>query len=135
MEPDEAYMNDKGIYDNVSNQSTTSVVNEISERRFSIERMKPTTPIKDFTNQNHSNNANHSTNNMLSNYTDKFSSQRTSTASESDIGIRRTSKQDKEVQIYTSLIYHNKCKIHLGRRPGIINVSRWSKKNRYGIKL
>lgn len=97
MEPDEVYMNDKRNNDNVSNQSTT-IVNEIPERRLSNERMKPTTPIKDLTTQNH-NNANHSTNNMLSNYADKFNSQRTST-SEFDTENRRTSKQDKEVDIF-----------------------------------
>lgn len=94
MEPDESYINDKRNCDNVSNQSTT-IVNE-SERRLSNERMKPTTPVKDSSYQNHSNNLNHSTNNMLSSYADKFSSQRTST-SDFDTDIRRTSKQDKEV--------------------------------------
>ncbi len=98
MEPDDSYLNEKRNLDNVSNQSTT-IVNEIPERRPSNERMKPTTPVKDASSQNHSNNTNHnSTNNMLSNYVDKFSSQRTST-SDFDTGMRRTSKQDKEVDI------------------------------------
>lgn len=92
MEPEESYLNDKRNCDNVSNQSTT-IVNEISERRLSNERMKPTTPVKDSLTQN---NTNHST--MLSNYADKFSSQRTST-SDFDTEVRRTSKQDKEVGI------------------------------------
>lgn len=95
MDPDEPYMNDKRNCDSVSNQSTT-IVNEIPERRLSNERMKPTTPIKDSSTQNHSNNTNHSTNNMLSNYADKFSSQRTSTSDFDE--NRRRSKQDKEVR-------------------------------------
>lgn len=97
MEPDEPpYLNEKRNSDNISNQSTT-IVNEIPERRLSNERTKPTTPVKDASFQNPSNNTNHSTTNILSNYVDKFSSQRTST-SDFDVDIRRPSKQDKEVR-------------------------------------
>lgn len=97
MEPDDgSYMNDKRSCDSISNQSTT-IVNEIPERRMSIDRTKPTTPVKDASFQNISNKTNNSTNNMFSNYADKLNSQRTST-SEFDTEIRRTSKQDKEVR-------------------------------------
>lgn len=103
MEPDELYINDKHNYDNVSNQSTT-IVNEIPERRLSMDRTKPTTPVKDMLSHNHNNNLNYSTNTMLSNYKDKFSSQRTST-SDVDMDTRRTSKQDKEVHFKKKIFY------------------------------
>lgn len=97
MEPDDSQLSEKRNLDNLSNQSTT-IVNEMAERRLSIDRMKPTTPVKELTvAQNHSNSTNHSTNQMLSSYVDKFSSQRTST-SDLEVDIRRKSKQDKEVR-------------------------------------
>ncbi|XP_037032608.1 anoctamin-4 isoform X2 [Bradysia coprophila] len=106
MEPDDSQLSEKRNSDNLSNQSTT-IVNEISERRLSIDRMKPTTPVKDSSvTQNNSNSTNHCTNNMLSNYAEKFSSQRTST-SDLDVDIRRTSKQDKEGVDPESLMFRD----------------------------
>lgn len=100
MEPDEMYDTIPVSYDPYTEQSmitqATLIINEIPERRKSMDKTRPTTPIIDTNDLNNLN----STIDCLNNYKEKLNSSRPSFSNEeeNDCGDRRPSKQDKEVQ-------------------------------------
>ena len=98
MEPEEIPNNNTDkIYDVITNNQTT-LINEISERRKSLDRTKPSTPVKADENNSLVQNYSNSINNSINNFKDI--NKRSSLAfSEHESETRRNSKQDKEVRL------------------------------------
>lgn len=94
MEPDDLMSSGDIPYDQSISQSM--FINELSERRKSQDKTRPTTPIIDPNNTN----SNHTipSNESFTNLKEKFNSTRPSLQKD-EISERRPSKQDKEVII------------------------------------